>query len=115
MIREAFVNKARWLIHVDLLVERPLKKGIVNIKLADGPSLSNCQGEDDPNCHWFDDGAKCFCVVTTRALMETFSDQSSLVPINGPIWISLDAKDPLTTNQIRSRGTTNEFPGVVAM
>jgi len=74
MIREAFVNKARWLYHEDLLLKRPLKEQIVDIKLTYGPALTNCKCENNTNGHWFNNWAKCFYIVPIIMLVKPFGN-----------------------------------------
>lgn len=74
MIRETFVDKTRGLEHEYFLFERPLKKCIVDIKLADGPPLMNCKCEDSAYGDRFNNRTECLGIVPTRALVKTFGD-----------------------------------------
>jgi len=51
-----------------------LEERIVDIKLAKGPSMTNCKCKDNSNSHRFNNWTECFRVVTTMALMKSFGD-----------------------------------------
>lgn len=74
MIKEGFADKTRGLEHEDFLFERPLKKRIVDIKLADGLPLTNCKCEDNADGDRFNNWGECLCIVPTRALVKPFGN-----------------------------------------
>ncbi|WVZ23417.1 hypothetical protein V8G54_001961 [Vigna mungo] len=78
MIRETFVDKTRGLEHENFLFECPLKKCIVDIKLTNGPSLTNCKCEDNANGDRFNNRTECLYAVPTRELVKPLATSRAL-------------------------------------
>jgi hypothetical protein len=49
MLRTCMINKAWGLMHINLLLQNSMQKGILHIKLTKGPSSSNSQREQQTN------------------------------------------------------------------
>jgi hypothetical protein len=52
----------------------PMKKGILNIKLASSPRLGDNNGQNQPNHHCLDNRTKRILVVNPITLLEPFSN-----------------------------------------
>ena len=58
MVRASGVNKASWLVTKDHLVKTPMKKGVLDVELANLPVGGEGDREDDPDGSWFNHRAK---------------------------------------------------------
>jgi hypothetical protein len=113
MVWQLIINEAPGLSHVDFFRKRTLKKGIVNVKLCNRPTMLKGWTENNADGSRLDNRAERLSVIETRTLMEAFSYKASFVPVNGAVWFSFEPKDPLTANQILMRRRRDQFPGAV--
>lgn len=69
--------------------------------------------EHRAHCHQFDNGTVRLAIVDARVLSEAAHHPSHLVPIEAPVFLEFVTEDPFAADDVRSRWTRNEFPGVV--
>lgn len=98
-----------------VLRERALKKGIIYVQLSKRPAVSNSKRKNDLYGSWFDDGAECFPVVNTGPLVETTSYVPSLVLSYVTIFVSLNTKDPLASNNVLRGREGNKVPCFISV
>jgi hypothetical protein len=96
------VYKACWLGHKDIFREPILKKGFVNVQLAERPTITYCNTKHKFHCGRLNNGTEGFMVIHTRSLMKAFGYKVSFKPVNGTIRTSSNTLNSLTANQIRN-------------
>jgi hypothetical protein len=104
----------RWL-HVDLLTQLAIEKGILDIKLGDGPLSDRSNSKKSPDCGHVSNGSKGLIIITTLLLLKTTGHKTSLVALNGTIRASLDLVDPLASNRSHLRRQRNKVPCTSAL
>jgi hypothetical protein len=66
-------------LHVDLLTQLAIEKGILDIKLGDGPLSDRSNGEKSPDCSHVSNGSKSLIIITTLLLRKATSHKTNLV------------------------------------
>jgi hypothetical protein len=61
----------RWWLHLNLLMQLTIKKGILTIKLRHGPMASRGHDKKSPNSGHVSDRSKSLIIVTTMLLLKT--------------------------------------------
>ena len=92
--------------HIDLLGEMPVKKGIINIKLAKAPLAMKCNAEHITNSGGIDHGIESLMKINTRLLGKAFINKLSFIPSNRAIGSLLDTKKTFIAHYVlpRARG-----------
>lgn len=60
----------------------PLKKGIVDVKLAERPTMADLNRKHQMNICGFDNRAEHLMVVKTWALMKTLGNKTNFILVN---------------------------------
>lgn len=113
MIRCRGVDKARWLLAVDGLVEVAMEERVLDIQLVDKPVTRGGEAGDDADRCWFDDWAERLVVVDAGALGVAAHDPMGLVTSKGAIGVVLVLEDPLASNDVDARWSRNKGPGTI--
>lgn len=74
-------------MHVDVLLQETVNKGIIDVNLADGPFVSDGYSEEDTDSGWFNNGRKGFTIIFIGLLVESLGNKAGLIFINGPVGI----------------------------
>lgn len=106
-------HESSWLPSIDVLVDDAMEKGIVDVELVHRPAATRRKGEDGADGRGLDDRAVGFTVVDAGSLCETSDNPSRLVPVEGPIFFVLVAKDPLAADDIGAVWLGNEVPCLI--
>ena len=102
------------LLHIDLLGEMPVEKGVTNIKLAKALLAMKCNVEHSMDDDGFDHGTKSLMKINTRLLVKAFSNKLSFIPSNRAIGILFDVKNPFVAHYVLPQAQGNERPSVVS-
>src|SRR5581483_3849204 len=113
MIGKRTVYIARRLTHVNSLSEVTMKKGILNIKLMNGPVSGDGDAKNRANSGRFDNRTESVIKVQSGLLGETLSNKTSFVTLKPSIAVKLVAKQPSIANYVSIRGFRNKIPRVV--
>ena len=103
MIRIIGFVHALHLRHIDLLLEMPIKKVIIYIKLAKSPLAIEGNVKHNTDTNGIDHGTKSFMKVNARLLVKAFGNKASFMPCIRSVWILLDAKHPFVAHYILPR------------
>jgi hypothetical protein len=76
---EILINISWRLIHIYLLLNIAVEKGVLNINLTKLPSPGHGDRQDQPNSGRFNHRRKYISIINALALRETFGDEPSLV------------------------------------
>jgi hypothetical protein len=101
------VNEADRLRAVDGLGECAMEEGILDVKLAHGPTLGDSQSQHSPDSNRLDDGAEGLVVVHPGVLSEFPEDPTGFVPIKRAICLELVLEDPLAGDDVGPRRPRN--------
>src|ERR1041385_584714 len=93
----------RWWLHINLLTQLTIKKGILDIKLRHRPMANRSHDEKSPNSGHVSHRSKCLIIITSMLLLKTTSDKTSFVALKSPIRTSLNLIDPLTRDRVNLR------------
>ncbi|CAB4299730.1 unnamed protein product [Prunus armeniaca] len=63
---------------INVLIQKPMKKSILNIKLTERPPARDCKTQNGTNSGVLDNRTKDFSVVKTRLLVETLATRRAL-------------------------------------
>ena len=90
--------------HIDLLHKMPIKKGIVDIKLA--TLVIECNAKHSMDGDEIYHGTKSLVKINARLLVKAFSNKASFIPCNSDVGILFDVKHPFVAHYIfaQSRG-----------
>ena len=107
------INKPQWLTHIHILMELTLQECIINIKLINGPTTTNCQTKNKLNGGRFDYWVEGVMVINSWSLMKTLCNQPSCKPVNRTIRVTFYTKKLLTSNNIVTRIRGYELPSPI--
>jgi hypothetical protein len=100
----------RWWVHVNILAQLIIKKGILHIMLRDGPLLNRSHSKKSANSGHMSNRSKSLIIITTLLLLKTMSNKMSLIVLKRTIRASLNLIDPLTSDQTNTWGTWHKIP-----
>ena len=100
MVRASGVNKASWLLTKDHLIKMPMKKGVLDVELANLLVGGEGDREDDPDGSRFNHRAEGLIEVDAVFLRESAQHPSSFVAIEGAIRLELVTKDPFAGDDV---------------
>jgi hypothetical protein len=89
----------RWWTHVNIFMRLTIKKGILHIKLRDGPSPNRNHGKKSVNSSHMSNRSKSLIIISTMLLLKTTSNKTSLISLKRTIRASLYIIYPLTSDQ----------------
>jgi hypothetical protein len=89
----------RWWTHVNILTQLTIKKGILHIKLRDGPLPNRSHDKKSANIGHMSNRGKSLIIITTLLLLKTMSNETSLIALKRTIIVSLNFLDPLTSDR----------------
>jgi hypothetical protein len=95
-----WIGESGGLTAEDSLTERAAKEGILHIELLNWPVAGGSNGEHCADGGWFDNRAKSFIVVHTRALCKTLEDPTSLVAVESLIGERLVCEYPIAGDDV---------------
>jgi hypothetical protein len=102
----------RWWIHVNILTQLTIKKGILHIKLRDGPLLNRSHAKNSANSCHMSNRSKSLIIISTLLLLKPTSNKMSLIALKRTIRVSLNLIDPLASDQTNTWGTGHKIPRV---
>src|SRR4051812_11470489 len=105
----------RWWLHINLLTQLTIKKGILDIKLRHRPMANRGHDDKSPNSGHVSYQSKCLIIVTTMLLLKATSDKKSFVALKSPIRTSLNLIDPLTRDRTNLSRKRNNLPRAGAL
>jgi len=105
----------RWWLHINLLTQLTIKKGILDIKLRHRPMANRGHSEKSPNSGHVSHRSKRLIIITTMLLLKTTSYKTSFVALKCPIRTSLNLIDPLTRDRTNLRRKRNNLPRAGAL
>lgn len=101
-----------WLANEDVLVQVPVKKGVLNIKLSNRPTVHYCQGKEKSHRHRLSYEVKCLIVVHAMDLMEPLGDDPCFSSLNLAIIMAFSFENTLYAKNIVGRFRRNEGPSL---
>jgi hypothetical protein len=100
----------RWWTHVNILTHLTIKKGILHIKLRDGPLPNRSHGKKSVNSGHMSNRIKSLIIIMTLLLLKTTSNKTSLIALKRNVRVSLNVIDPLTSDRTNTWGTGHKIP-----
>jgi len=107
------IDKATRLFHINFLNQRAMKKGIEDVKLANGPLTMHSQSKDKPDSGRLNNGTKSLRIVNAELLLKSFVHEASFKPFHRAISMSFDLIDPFVVDNMSMRGSRTKGPGIV--
>jgi hypothetical protein len=100
----------RWWIHVNILTQFTIKKGIIHIKLRDGPLLNRSHDKKSVNSGHMSNRSKSLIIITTLLLLKIMSNKMGLIALKRTVRASLNLIDLLTSDRQNTWGTGQKIP-----
>lgn len=100
MIRVTRVSETKWLSLIDFFSEVSMKKGILDVKLVDRPSIIDHKAENSADCSRLGDGAEGLVIVNVSLLIKAFGNKACFVSLSTTISMTFDFKHPFVANNI---------------
>ena len=113
MMRMLRVVKAGSLIHINELMEITMEEGVGDVQLANMPVFADGKCQEEANSGDFNDYTKCFMIINSFLLVESFSNEAGFVPVRDIVKRGLDFIDPFTSNDSSIGGSWDEFPCLI--
>jgi hypothetical protein len=111
MINHALRDRIfRWWTHVNILTHLTIKKGILHIKLRDGPAPNRSHGKKSANSGHMSNMSKSIIIISSMFLLKTTSNKTGLIPLKRTIRASLNLIYPLTSDRTHTWGTGHKIP-----
>ena len=88
------------LLHIDLLSEKPVDKGVINIKSMKVPLVIECNVEHSTDDDGIDHRIESLVKINTLMLVKAFSNKPIFIPSNTAIEILFDAKNPFIAHYV---------------
>jgi hypothetical protein len=89
----------RWWMHVNIIMQLTIKKGILHIKLRDGPSPNRSHAKKSVNSVHMSNRSKSLIIISTMLLLKITSNKTSHISHKRTIRVSLNLIYPLTSDQ----------------
>jgi hypothetical protein len=99
----------RWWTPVNILTQLTIKKGILHIKLRDGPLPNRSHDKKSVNSDHMTNRSKSLIIIKALLLLKTTTNKTSLVALKRTIRASLNLVDPLTSDQTNTWGTWHKI------
>jgi hypothetical protein len=99
-----------WWAHVNILTQLTIKKGILHIKLRDGPLLNRSHNKKSLNSGHTRNRSKSLIIITTLLRLKTTSNKTSLIELKRTIRASLNLIDPLTSDRTNTWRIGHKIP-----
>jgi hypothetical protein len=100
----------RWWTHVNILMQLTIKKGILHIKLRDGPAPNRSHDKKSANSDHMSNMSKSLIIISTMLLLKITSNKTSLIPLKRTIRASLNIIYPLTSDRMNTWGIGHKIP-----
>jgi hypothetical protein len=100
----------RWWMHVNILTQLTIKKGILHIKLRDRPSLNISHGKKSVNSSHMSNRSKSLIIISTMLLLKTTSNKMRLISLKRTIKASLNLIYLLTSDRTNTWGIGHKIP-----
>jgi hypothetical protein len=113
MIRTCGVDEASGLMTEHYLGEFPMKKHVLDIKLANLPVEGEGYGEDRPNRGRFDNRAESLIEIHAVLLRETAENPAGFVAIKGAVGFEFVTEDPFAGDDVGVGWRADELPCVI--
>lgn len=115
MIRIARVSEPRRLMHINCLLKMAMQKGILHIKLVNGPLAGDGKTENCTNGGRFDNQTESLITVYPGLLAATIGYKTSLISCKRAVCMKFVAKQPHRPNHIDPGGSRNKNPSAVRL
>src|SRR3954463_4000575 len=102
-------------LHINLLTQLTIEKGILNIKLRHRPVTNRSNSKKSTHSGHMSDRSKGLIIVTTMRLLKTTSHKTRFIALKRSIRASLNLIDPLTRDRTNTRRRRNKIPGASAL
>src|SRR6266508_2927201 len=106
---------SRGRMHVDLLMQLAMKKGILHIKLRDGPSVNRSNNNKSMDSGPMGNRSKGLLIITPILLLKPTCNKTRFIALNGAIRTDLNFVDPLACDGSSRRRKRNKIPGASAL
>lgn len=113
MIRCRGVDKPRWLLAIDHLIQMTMEKCILDIQLMDRLGMRNGNAEDGADGRWLDHRTEGLVVVYPMLLRKPADNPLSLVTSQGTIGVVFMLVNPFAEHHISSWRPGNQLPSVI--
>jgi hypothetical protein len=100
----------RWWTHVNILIQITIKKGILYIKLREGPLPKRSHGKKSVNSGHMRNRSRSLIIITTLLLLKIMSNKTSLIALKRTVKASLNLIDPLTSDRPNTWGIGHNIP-----
>lgn len=77
-----------------------MQKGILDMKLVNGPVLRDCQAQNGADSGWLDNRTEGLIKIDPGSLSKTTEDPACLVPVQAAVRLELVSKDPFAGDHI---------------
>ena len=94
-------------LHIDLIHEEPIEKGIIDIKLVNSLLEIECNAKHSTNGNGIYHKTKILMKINARLLVKALSNKMSIIPCNRAIGILFDAKHPFVAHYILPQSLGN--------
>jgi hypothetical protein len=91
-------------LHVNLLTQLAIEKGILNIKLRHRPVANRGDSKKSAHSGHMSHGSKSLIIVTVLLLLKTTSHKTRFIALKTSIRVSLNFVDPLAHDEMNQEG-----------
>ena len=105
--------KAGRLIHINELMAIIMDEGVGDVQLANMLVFADGKCQEEANSGDFNDWTKCFMIINSCLLVESFSNKAGFVPVRDTVKRGLDFRDPFTSNDRSIGGSWDELPCLI--
>jgi hypothetical protein len=102
----------RWWTHINILTQLTIKKGILHIKLRDGPVPNRSHDKKSMNSGHMSNRSKSLIIISIMLLLKITSNKTGLIPLKRTIKASLNLIYPLTSDRTNTWGTGHKISRV---
>jgi len=106
-------NKPRRLLHINILLKITVEKGILNIKMMEGPMTDSSHSKKQTNSGEFGYRRESITVINAIYLCVALSHQASLKSINLTIGPNFNSVNSSTTHSGLTRRKRNKLPSII--
>src|SRR3954464_4385160 len=102
-------------LHINLLTQLTIEKGVLNIKLGHRPVTNRSNNKKSTHSGHMSHRSKGLIIVTTMLLLKTTSHKTRFIALKRSIRAGLNLIDPLTRDRTNTGRRRNKIPGASAL
>ena len=100
----------RWWLHINLLTQLTIEKGVLNVKLRHRPMTNRSHNKESADNGHVGHRSECLIIIASLLLLKTTGHKTRFVALKTTIRASLNLVDPLAGDGTNTGREGNQIP-----